>query len=139
MPQFIEVEDKIFGPFSFRQFVYMGGGIGSVVVLYFVGGFFAAVLIGMPIFGVGLALAFLKINNRPLIYAAQSAFFYFTRKKLFLWKREEHVKKHEAAPTQEQSTTAKPFVPQLSESKLKDLAWSLDVKDSLYADEEQIR
>jgi len=28
VPQFIEVEDKIFGPFTWKQFIYLMGGEG---------------------------------------------------------------------------------------------------------------
>ena len=35
VPQFIETEDKIVGPFTLRQFIYVAGaGLGSVI-LYF--------------------------------------------------------------------------------------------------------
>ena len=35
VPQFIEIEDKIFGPFTWKQFVYLGGGIGLAAVIFF--------------------------------------------------------------------------------------------------------
>ena len=37
VPQFIEVEDKIFGPFTLKQFIYVAGGVGlcAILVLYF--------------------------------------------------------------------------------------------------------
>ena len=34
VPQFIEVEDKIFGPLTFRQAVYLVGGAGLSYVIY---------------------------------------------------------------------------------------------------------
>ena len=34
VPQFIEVEDKIFGPLTFKQFVYVTGGVGLAVILF---------------------------------------------------------------------------------------------------------
>ena len=44
VPQFIEVEDKLFGPLSFRQFVYLVGSIGFAGALYALYGVFAAIL-----------------------------------------------------------------------------------------------
>jgi hypothetical protein len=46
VPQFIEVEDKLFGPLSFRQFVYLVGSIGFAGALYALYGVFAAILFG---------------------------------------------------------------------------------------------
>ena len=34
VPQFIDVEDKIFGPFTFKQFIYMIGGIALSYIIY---------------------------------------------------------------------------------------------------------
>ena len=34
VPQFIEVEDKIFGPLTFKQFIYMGGGLSTAYVFW---------------------------------------------------------------------------------------------------------
>ena len=35
VPQFIEIEDKIFGPFTWKQFVYLAGGVGLAAVIFF--------------------------------------------------------------------------------------------------------
>ena len=40
VPQFIEVEDKIFGPFTWKQFIYLAGGAGAAVTLYLMLPFF---------------------------------------------------------------------------------------------------
>ena len=34
VPQFIEIEDKIFGPLTFKQFIYLAGGVGASIVLW---------------------------------------------------------------------------------------------------------
>jgi len=34
VPQFIDIEDKIFGPFSFKQFVYLAGGAGLCYIFF---------------------------------------------------------------------------------------------------------
>jgi len=130
VPQFIEVEDKIFGPLTFRQFVYLAGGVGFLVILYSFLPTFLAILIGGPVAIFGIALAFIKINNRPFIGVVESFLRFGLNKKLYLWKKEQKkITKKEAIEK------AAPIlhVPKLSESKLKDLAWSLDIKESIYA------
>ena len=130
VPQFIEVEDKIFGPLTFRQFVYLAGGIGFLVILYSFLPSFLAILIGGPIAILGVAVAFIKINNRPFINTVESFLRFRLNKKLYLWRKEQKKIPKKKAPDK-----AAPIlhVPKLSESKLKDLAWSLDNKESIYA------
>ena len=127
-PQFIEVEDKIFGPFTFKQMIYVAGGFGAAFILWTYLQHFLALLIGAPILALGLGLAFYKINNRPLIEVAEAAFSYVFNARLYIWKK--NKKKVTKKKTVKQDTQKTSFVPKLSESKLKDLSWSLDIQES---------
>ena len=87
VPQYIDVEDKIFGPFTFRQFAYMVGGAGLCYVSWnLLPGYLAfpaVIFFG----GSAGALAFIKINEKPLINILEFWFGYTFKKKLYLWKR----------------------------------------------------
>jgi hypothetical protein len=129
VPQFIEVEDKIFGPLTLKQFIYLAGAGGLSLIFFTLLPFIVALpLIGLAV-GVGAGFAFYKVNGRPLIVAAEHGFSYFLGHKLYLWKQ------REAAPTPVQAKEAAPAnaaaltVPRLSQSRLKDLSWSLNIKD----------
>ncbi len=89
VPQFIEVEAKIVGPLTWKQFVYIAGGLGLLLIMYFTFPFTFFVLIGIPMGILSSALAFHKINNRPLSIFLESVVNYILKKKLYLWKREE--------------------------------------------------
>lgn len=130
VPQFIDVEDKIFGPFSAKQFMYMGGAAGTFFIFFsLTGSIILGILISSPIITLGLALAFYKINNRPFIHTLEAAFKYFASARLYIWKQmpKKVVPKKDAGDA---SDTAGLFVPKLSDSKLKDLAWSLDIQEN---------
>ena len=58
VPQFIEVEDKIIGPLTLKQFIYLAGAAGLVVVFFAYLPFIVAVLLSLPVAGLGAALAF---------------------------------------------------------------------------------
>lgn len=125
VPQFIEVEDKIFGPFTLKQFIYVAGGVGlcAILVLYFP--LIVGILLAIPVAALTLALAFYKINNKPFVEIMEAAFNYYIGNRLYLWKKEKNR-------TEIPITAVKPADPQklgLTQSKLKDLAWSLDIKD----------
>lgn len=131
VPQFIEVEDKIFGPLSFRQFVYIAGGAGLAFMLWvYIPWHFVALVLIAPVVGGALALAFYKVNNRPLVLTLEAAFRYLLAAKLYLWRRSEPKA---AAPTAAAGPRAPRLaIPKLSQSKLKDLSWSLDVKETIH-------
>ena len=130
VPQFIEVEDKIFGPLTLKQFIYLLGGGGlSFIVYTLIGNLIVSIIVCLPIIGFALALAFYKINNKPFINVVESAFNYYIGSKLYIWKKVD--KKIEAKNVVGQSaSTSEFYVPKLSDSKLKDLTWSLDIKQS---------
>lgn len=125
VPQFIDVEDKIFGPFTLKQFIYLAGGASVALVATTIFGVFLGLLISSPIVLLALALAFYKINNRPFIYALESAFKYATKDKLYIWKKKTPEERLAEETKKKYSSL---IVPNLSGSKLKDLNWELDVK-----------
>jgi len=91
VPQFIEIEDKIFGPFTWRQFVYLGGGIGAAVVMFLVLPTILAIILGIPLALLAGALAFYPINNRPFSYFLEAVYNYFVNEKLYLWRRKADI------------------------------------------------
>ncbi len=135
VPQFIEVEDKIFGPFTFKQFVYLAGGAGVCFMAYKLLPLFWAVIVMVPAGCFGASLAFYKPNNRPFAFMLESAFNYLLTSKLYIWKKED--KKIVPRTTKEilQAAKASVMVPKLSDSRLKDLAWSLDINETIYSRE----
>jgi len=102
VPQFIDIEDKIFGPLTWRQFLYVGGGVGMGVVLFLTANFFIFLLIGLPLAVLAGALAFYPFNNRPFSYLLEAIFNYVSGKKLYLWqnkKPESHIYKSDYKTT----------------------------------------
>ena len=128
VPQFIEIEDKIFGPFTLKQFIYLAGGGGVCLLCYTLFPWFIAIPVALPFVALALALAFYKVNDRPFIVTVEHAFMYFFSSKLYLWKQRqsEVVRPAELAENGRSTAVA---VPTLSEGRLKDLSWSLNIKD----------
>jgi hypothetical protein len=138
VPQFIEVEDKIFGKITLKQFIYLAGGGGLCFAIF---RFLPSLLYsGIPILLIAtfsLALAFYKINNKPFIYIVEAAFKYFFASKLYIWKKQEVIKKDDSEEKKDAKQYASIMVPKISDSKLKDLTWSLDIKESMYTNKNQ--
>src|SRR5271154_3560801 len=133
VPQFIEVEDKIFGPLTFKQFIYLGGGLGLSYILFRALPILLAIPLILGILGLAISLAFLKYNGRPFILAMENAFFFTLHPKLYLWNNQrkptsDRAKEHAVALTQKSPEI---YVPKLSESRIHELAWSLDIKERI--------
>jgi hypothetical protein len=128
VPQFIEFEDKIIGPFTIKQFVYIVGGAGMCFITYKYLYIYIAIPIIVTVAGISLALAFYKINNKPFIDFMESAFLFYTKNNLYIWKKED---KKIVQSENNEGGKKQVFVPRLSESKLKELSWSLDINENL--------
>lgn len=131
VPQFIEIEDKIIGPLTFKQFLFIIGGGGAAFIFYQLpiwGGVkFFLVIISL---GIGAAFAFLKINNKTLLATIEDAVSFYVGRKLYLWKKVQKKieKKGFTLPSEQNSQSTDMSLPTLSQSKLKDLTWGLDVE-----------
>ena len=133
VPQFIEVEDKIVGSLTLKQFIYLAGGAGLCIVTFFYLPFFLWIFVAAPVAGLTLALAFYKMNGKPFVEILEAAFSYYIGSKLFLWRKEEGGV--EAKPTRPAAEPpdaphggASKGGPRLTSGKLHELAWSLDIK-----------
>ena len=135
VPQFIDVEDKLVGPLTLKQFIYIAGAGGLTIVFFSYLPMLFAILLSLPVVALGAALAFYKVNNKPFIEVLEAGFNYYTSKKLMLWKY--------TAPTTQETTNAAAVAaeaeraarsirgaPRLTRGKLSELAWSLDVKST---------
>lgn len=128
VPQFINIEDKILGPFTIKQSVYLVGGTGMVYILYHFLPFWLAIFFIAPIAVFALALAFAKPNGKPFIFLVQAAIQYALSGRLYLWKR---VPKKMAPKDAVKEFSKDGGVPALSESRLKDLTWALDINQNV--------
>ena len=130
VPQFLEIEDKIFGPFTFKQFIYLAGGAGLCYVLFKLMGLLFGAIPILIVAGISLALTFYRPNNKPLIDMVEAGFKYTLQNKLYIWKRRK-AKKNTSPQSlpQKEGEERSQGMSRLGSSKLRDLAWSLDVLD----------
>jgi hypothetical protein len=131
VPQFIEVEDKIVGPLTFKQFVFVAGGFGIAYVLWRVLPILLAIPLIVGVGGLAAALAFFQFNGRPFIVALENGFYYILHPKLYLWNNERGKKAGVQSTAVIQPADV--YIPKLSDSRLHELAWSLDIKERIAA------
>lgn len=93
VPQFIEREPKIFGPFTFKQFIYLCIVGGVLIFVYFLAPFPLFLLIAFISIGSALLLVFLKIEGTPLPTVMKNFFIFLINPKTYLWRKKISVPK----------------------------------------------
>lgn len=127
VPQFIDVEDKLFGPFTFHQFAYLAGGAGLIFVIYKLLGLLIGIFLIIPVGILTFLLVFYKINGKPFIFYLEAGISYAISSKLYIWKQ--RLAKPENKKKEEDSLPLTSIIPMTTANKLRDISWSLDVQD----------
>lgn len=91
IPQFIEVENKIVGPLTLKQFLYLGIAAAFSFLFYFILQMWLWILLTAILGAITVSLAFIKYNGQPLPRIVWVAFGFFWKPKIYLWQREEKV------------------------------------------------
>ena len=130
VPQNIDMEDKIIGPLTLIQFLYLLAG-GIICYLFFLGfgSSFVFWIVSVPIGAVALALAFLKIQDQPVSYFIKAGLIFLSRPKKRIWQRQGIQPKVIQAGLKK--TPKQPLVipkRQIEKSQLEQLAQMLDTQ-----------
>jgi hypothetical protein len=127
VPQFIDIEDKIFGPLTFKQFIYVAGGGGLAFAIYKLLPIYFAIPLMLAVAVLAWALAFYKLNNQPFINIGQAFIIYLLHGKRYVWKKEIKKTTPTVQPTAPVAKT--PETQELTARKIQDLARNLDILD----------
>lgn len=87
IPQFIDVEDKIIGPITIRQFIIILAGFLLIALSYKLFDFSLFVTVALAILAISGSFAFVKINGRPLHLFVLNLIQTFKRPKLRVWQK----------------------------------------------------
>jgi hypothetical protein len=125
VPQFIDIEDKIIGPISLRQFLILVGTAAIVFLLFKVLQIWLWIIVGGSIGALGMALAFLKINGQNFSRVAVNFLRYMINPRLYVWQRsgeKRNLVKEQPKIIKKEETAKK----RLSGSELEEMAKKLD-------------
>ncbi len=92
VPQFIDHDPKILGPFTLKQSLYIGIALGISFFLYFSlaqTNFFLYVLVCGLVFGAAIALAFIKIEGLAIPLVIKNFINFNLNTKMYRWERKE--------------------------------------------------
>jgi len=130
VPQFIDVEDKVIGPFTLKQFLYIAGGALVLFLLFKIVKLFAFIILAIPIITITIALAFIKVHNKPFISIMKDFFGFLKKPDFYVWKKSGIKTKAE----KEKAPEIIKVIPSQKRGKLKkkerlqDINWKINVE-----------
>lgn len=130
VPQNIDLEDKIIGPLTLIQFVYLMIGGAIFYIMLKTGNTTLLVFIGIPVALFALFLAFIKINDQPFSKFVITLMSYIARPKQRVWHKELELEGTPEIKVMPKVNTEKqkPIVKAVEKSDLEKLSQILDTK-----------
>ena len=128
VPQFIDVEDKVAGPLTAKQLLWMFGMGATLMMLWGLLDRTAFFLSAVPVAALFVALAFYKPHGRPLISFVFYGILFLFRPKMYVWKREERVIKRSAMRSRHAQETSVP-TPAPTLDDIRRMAGTLDRRE----------
>lgn len=128
VPQFTDVEDKLIGPLTLKQFLILLATGGVIMFFYSVLGlniFFFVLALPLALFG--LFLAFGRFNGRPIMNYVGAFINYVSKPQVRVFKREEVILNYSVKTTKKEEEKVNKLE-EVDESRLKKLAYLLDQK-----------
>jgi len=87
IPQFIDVEDKIIGPITLKQFLFLLGVAIFIFFIWYLFKLWFVVILGTPIVILAAALVLVKVNGRPLPGFLRAWLNYWSTPRFYVWKK----------------------------------------------------
>jgi len=125
VPQFIEVESKVIGPISVRQFIILLVTAGVMWLFWAMFTFWMAAVVDVLVLAMGGIFAFVKINSQPFHIFALAFIQTLKSPNLKVWQKELAVKK----VFKEKKAKEKEIIPEkppVSKSRLAELSLTVD-------------
>lgn len=137
VPQFIDVEDKIIGPITTRQFLILLTGSIMIGISYKIFDFSLFITFGFSMLGVCGVLAFMKINGRPFHFFILNFIQTLKRAPLRVWNNTLGKSKEEYEQFKKTIVEEKPTVVarRFSTSRLAELSLIVDTQGAYQGEE----
>lgn len=123
VPQYIDVEDKIAGPLTAKQLLWMFGMGGMLLIMWGIFDKTTFYIAAVPVVLIFVALAFYRPYGQPLINFVIYSIQFIMRPKLYFWNREAT---HDTTPKIAPEIIKKQEKIGLTEDKVKMFAQVLD-------------
>jgi predicted membrane protein len=130
VPQFIEQEAKILGPFTFKQTLWLIG-TGAIIFFFYFSlaktNLILFIILTIILAGIGFSLAFLKIHGYSLPVLLKHLLSFSFSSKIYLWKQTGEKQKIKLKKVErEEDKETEPVLKIVKKSQLKKLATQIE-------------
>ena len=126
IPQFIDTEDKVVGPFTAKQIGWMIAAAAILFVCYALFGKTALLILAVPVLGIFGGLAFYRPHGQPLTFFISSVLHFFFNPKMYIWKRMMESKKPAKKVSQDKPET-KIERKTITQEKIREISGLVDI------------
>jgi hypothetical protein len=130
VPQFIDIEDKIIGSITVRQFVILLVAVVLMAVCFKIFSLTPFILISLSILGVAITLAFVKINGTAFHFFILNILQTFKKPRLRVWRKDDTLVGAIEFDAPSKPAETAPAHPAYSASRLSELSLIVDTKGS---------
>ena len=130
VPQFIDIEDKIIGTVTVRQFVILLVATILVALCFKLLSFSVFIFMSLVILGSSITLAFVKINGAPFHYFILNIVQTFKKPRLRVWRKDDTLLGVIEFDTQIKKIPVVSNHPVYSASRLSELSLIVDTQGS---------
>ena len=127
VPQYLDIEDKIIGPLTLKQFVYLLLGAGVLFLLFNILKLSVFIIVAIPIGLLIFLITFYKIGNQKFSQFAASLLRFISKPNIYAWKKLPQKKPSEE-PLPKIIEKAKPKKQPPKESGLEEVQWKVEIK-----------
>lgn len=92
VPQFVDIEDKIIGPFTLKQFLIYLAAVMVLVPIYLVVDLSLFITLAVPVGALAALFAHFRLHGKSLFAVIGNAWKFAARGQLFLWRRTPSLK-----------------------------------------------
>ena len=129
VPQFINIEDKIVGPFTGKQVLVLIIGFMSLLVMFTFMRFGFFIVFAIPIVIFTILFAFWKPKGYSISKWITNIMNFYTTPHLYIWRRE--PERIMIKQTQKKHSGNEIVATKVSKNRIKELAWLLDTSTSV--------
>lgn len=92
VPQFIDIEDKIVGPLTLKQFLIYFAAVMLLIPVYLFSDLSLFLTLALPVLGIAAAFAHFKPGGKSLARFLAAAAAFASRSRLWVWRRTAQAK-----------------------------------------------
>ena len=130
VPQYIDIEDKVIGPFTLKQFLFLAGGGALLFLLFKIVKFFVFLLLAVPVVSLTIALAFIKVNNQSFITVIKNSLGFLKKPDFYIWKKQKAKRKTEEKklPKIIKAMPIKRKMKPKHKERLQEISWKINIE-----------